>query len=220
MAPEHPFPRMRFLALIWLLVYLPAYTQAYGLLNFLFLCNLGVILSAYAIWRGDALLLSSQAVGAPIVCAVWVLDVGSRLATGRHWIGGTEYMWDQQFSLFQRLLSCYHVFWPFVLIACLRRVGYDRRAYRLQAGIAALAIVVSRVAPAQYNINFAWVDPILHRAFEPALLHLLIVIGVLVGVVYGLTHLTLKATFRDGRAGSGLALTHLPFPVGCRWPKA
>jgi len=193
---EHPFPRMRFLALLWLLVYLPAYTQAYGLLNFLFLCNLGVTLSAYAIWRGDALLLSSQAVGAPIVCAVWVLDVGSRLATGQHWIGGTEYLWDPQFPVFQRLLSCYHALWPFVLIACLRRTGYDRRAYRLQAGIAIAAMLASRLAPAAANVNFAWADPVFHRAFEPALLHLLIVIGALVGVVYGLTHLTLEASFR------------------------
>ncbi len=196
MPGEHPFPRLRFLALSWLLVYLPAYAQAYGLLNFLFLCNLGVILTAYAVWRGDVLLLSSQAVGAPIVCAVWLLDVLSRLATGQHWIGGTEYLWDPQFPLFQRLLSCYHAVWPLVLLACLRRTGYDRRAYRLQAGIAILAILASRLAPAQHNINFAWADPLFHRAFEPALLHVLIVIGVLAGLVYGLTHLTLKASFR------------------------
>jgi hypothetical protein len=187
---------MRYAALIWLLVYLPAYTQAYGLLNFLFLCNLGVILTAYAVWRGDALLLSSQAVGAPIVCAVWLLDVLSRLATGTHWIGGTEYMWDPQFPLFQRLLSCYHALWPLVLIAGLRRTGYDRRAYRLQAGIATLAVLASRLTPAAYHITVAWVDPLFHRAFEPALLHLAIVIGALVGVVFGLTHLTLKSTFR------------------------
>ena len=39
-------PRLRVFAVLWLLVYLPAYAVAYGVVNFVFLCNLGVILTA------------------------------------------------------------------------------------------------------------------------------------------------------------------------------
>ena len=50
------------IAALWLLIYLPAYSAAYGLTNFLFLCNLGVILTALGLWFPSRLLLSSQAV--------------------------------------------------------------------------------------------------------------------------------------------------------------
>ncbi len=194
--PPHPFPRARWLALAWLAVYVPAYWQAYGLVNFLFLCNLGVLLTALALWRGGALLLSSQAVGAPLVCAAWMFDAGWRLLSGRHLIGGTEYMWDPQYPLFQRLLSLYHVAWPVVLVAALRRTGYDRRAWAAQGALAAAAIAASRLTEPRLNINFAWADPIFRRAFEPGWLHLLIVTGALAGVAYGLTHAALCAAFR------------------------
>jgi hypothetical protein len=39
---EHCFPRLKWLAIAWLLVYLPSYAFAYGMANFLFLCNLTV----------------------------------------------------------------------------------------------------------------------------------------------------------------------------------
>ena len=43
------FPRLRWFGIVWLLVYLPVYASAYGLRNFLFLCNIGVILTAVAL---------------------------------------------------------------------------------------------------------------------------------------------------------------------------
>ena len=196
MPASHPFPRLRWLALAWLVVYVPTYWHAYGLVNFLFLCNLGVLLTALALWREQTLLLSSQAVGAPLVCGAWMLDAGWRLLSGQHLIGGTEYMWDPQYPLFQRLLSLYHVAWPFVLVHALRKTGYDRRGWALQGALAAGAISASRLTAPALNINFAWVDPILHRAFEPAWLHLAIVIGALAGVAYGLTHAALCLAFR------------------------
>jgi hypothetical protein len=85
----HPFRRLRWLALAWLGVYLPAYSLVYGPTNFLFLCNLGVILTCLGIWRGSALLLSSQAVGAMAICAAWWVDAGARLLSGRHLLGVT-----------------------------------------------------------------------------------------------------------------------------------
>ena len=62
-----PFPRARWLALAALLVYLPTYTVAYGVANFLFICNLSVILAAIGLWTGSALILSSQAVAILVV---------------------------------------------------------------------------------------------------------------------------------------------------------
>ncbi|MBZ0090028.1 MAG: hypothetical protein K8H90_06590, partial [Thermoanaerobaculia bacterium] len=46
---RHAFPALRWLGPLWLAIYLPSYAVAYGLANFLFLCNLGVVLTAIAL---------------------------------------------------------------------------------------------------------------------------------------------------------------------------
>lgn len=203
----HPFPHGRYVALLWLCLYLPTYARAYGLVNFLFLCNLGVVLTALAVWRGSTLLLSMQALAAPVVGVTWTLDVLSRLLLGRHLIGGTEYMWDPQFPLALRLMSCYHSLWPVVTLACLRRTGYDRRAWPAQALVAAVAITAARFTDPALNINGAWLDPVFHRAWGGAFTHLLVVVGGFAGGVYGLTHVVLRRTMPEVQPGS------LPVPA-------
>lgn len=205
MARRHLFPRLRWLGLVWLAVYLPSYAIAYGFTNFLFLCNLGVMLTAAALVWENRLVLSSQAVAAPVIGLAWALDAGWRVAFGQHLFGGTEYMWDPQYPLFTRLLSLYHLAWPLLVVALVRRVGYDRRGWALQTGIAASAVLLSRLftAPAE-NINFAFVDPIFGRAFSPPALHLAIVLGALAGVAYGVTHFALRrAAARSSHAPTG-----------------
>ena len=184
---------LRLFALAWLAIYIPSYAAAYGLLNFLFLCNLGVILTAFGLLTGSALLLSSQAVAAMIICLVWCLDAGSRLLFGVFPLGVTAYMWDPQYPLFTRLLSLYHVGWPVLLVSCLRKTGYDPRGYPVQAGIAALALVASRFVDPAANVNFAFRDPVFGRSFGPAPIHLAVLFVVLVVVVYGLTDRVLRA---------------------------
>jgi hypothetical protein len=208
-------PALRVGALAWLAIYLPSYAAAYGFRNFLFLCNLGVILTAIAILRGDRLLLGSQAVAAPVIGLAWGLDAGWRVVTGAHLFGGTEYMWDPQYPLFTRLLSLYHLVWPILVVALVRRLGYDRRSWTLQALIAGGVLVICRLwTPPTENINFAFVDPIFHRAFEPAILHLAIVLTALAGVAYGLTHAVLVAAAgRFSAAGSEPAAGTGPRPA-------
>lgn len=185
------FPRLRWAALLWVALYLPSYAAAYGFANFLFLCNLGLFVTALGLWTGSAFLLSSQALGMLAVSLAWTADLVSRLLTGTHWIGGTEYMWDPKWPLPTRLLSLYHAAVPCVLVYALRRVGYDPRGYRLQAGLAVAGVLVARMLGPEANVNHAFVDAILKRSFEPAPLHVLVIAGALVLVVYPLTHLVL-----------------------------
>jgi hypothetical protein len=188
----HGFPRLRWLALGWLAVYLPAYTLAYGLANFLFLCNLTVFLAAVGLWTGSRLLLSSQAVAMVMVGLLWTADLVSRLVTGAHLIGGTEYMWEPQWPLFTRLLSLYHVVLPVLLVVVLRRIGYDRRGYLLQSVISLVAVSLGRLFGPEPNINHAFVDPILKRTWGGAATHIGVIVGALVLVVYPATHLLLE----------------------------
>ena len=209
------FPRLRWLGFAWLAVYLPSYAAAYGFTNFLFLCNLGVMLTAWALVVGNRLVLSSQAVAAPVIGLAWALDAGWRVASGHHLFGGTEYMWDPQYPLFTRLLSLYHLAWPVLVVVLVRRIGYDRRGWPLQAGIAAGAVLVCRLfTPPAENINFAFVDPIFGRSFSPAALHIAIVLGGLAGVGYGLTHCALQLGAKDSRGVRSAETSDSPDAAG------
>jgi hypothetical protein len=184
-------PRLRWAAAAFLAVYVPAYALAYGLANFLFLCNLSVLLAGVGLWACSRLLVSSQAVAIGLVGTAWTLDFTARLLTGRHLIGGTEYMWDPQWPLFTRLLSLYHVALPVVLLLALRRLGYDPRGYWLQSAIALVAVPVGRLFGPTANINYAYVEPLLKRSWGGPATHVAVVAGVLVLLVYPLTHVLL-----------------------------
>jgi hypothetical protein len=186
------FPRLRWAAAAWMAVYLPSYWIAYGPANFLFLCNLSVVLVAIGIWTCSRLLLSSQAVGILLVGAVWTLDAAFRLITGAHLIGGTEYMWDPQWPLVTRLMSCYHVILPVLLVSALRRIGYDPRGYLLQSALAIAGVAAGRLFGPAANINHAYVEPLFGRTWGGPLTHVAAVAGFLVLLVYPVTHLLLR----------------------------
>lgn len=101
-------------------------------------------------------------------------------------------MWDAHYPLWARLLSLFHIIWPIILICALMRTGYNRRGFALQSAIAAAALVAARFGNAADNINYAFRDPLFHRSFGPAPLHLGIIWLGLVVLIYVPTHLTLS----------------------------
>jgi hypothetical protein len=188
------FPVMRWVALAWLVVWGAAYANVWGWANFLHLCDLAVSISCVGLWRGNSLLLSTQALSFIVPAVFWDLDVAWRLLTGKHLIGGTEYLWDARFPLAVRLLTLFHVVWPILLVWALRRVGYDRRAFQWQTAFAMAVLVASRYVQPEANLNFAWRDPFLHESLGPAWLHVPLVAVALVGCVYWPSHWVLKRT--------------------------
>ena len=189
------FPRMRWVAMAWLLVWGTSYARVWGWANFLHLCDIAVILTCVGLWRGSSLLISMQALSSIVPALFWDVDFAWRLFTGKHLMGGTEYMWDARFPLSVRLLSLFHVAWPVLLIWALARVKYDKRAFPLQTAFAVVVLVVSRWVQPDANLNFAWRDPFLHQAFGPVWLHLLITASALAGCVYWPTHWLLGRFF-------------------------
>lgn len=192
----HAFPVLRWFSLLWMVVWLPAYFQVWGWANLLHLCDVAVILTFVGIWWANPLLLSTQAVGSVAAGFFWILDVGWRLTTGRFLVGGTDYMWDTRYPLWVRLLSTFHVGLPLVLLWTLRKVGYDRRALGLQVAIAAVLLILSRFLSAELNMNYAYRDPVFHRAWGPAPAHLAMIFIPLVSLIYWPTHLLLRWVFR------------------------
>ena len=191
------FPVLRWFSLAWMVVWLPAYFRVWGWPNLLHLCDICVILSFLGIWSANSLLLSSQAVAALVAGLLWALDVGWRLSTGRFLVGGTAYMWDAHYPLWVRLLSTFHIGLPLVLLWTLRRVGYDRRALALQTAIAAVLLIAGRFLPADLNINYAYRDPVWHRSWGIAPVHLAVIFIPLVVAIYWPTHLLLGWIYQN-----------------------
>jgi hypothetical protein len=199
--PTRPAPSQkianwfRWLALAWLAVWFVAYWHAWGPANFLHLCDIAVILTCIGLWTNSALLTSSQAVSSVLIDLVWTLDAAFRLIFGHHLIGGTEYLFDATTPLWARLLSLFHIILPFILLRSLSRLGYDRRAWKLQSAILLPVLIASRFVTPEQNLNFAVKDPFLHRSYGPAPAHLFITFLFLVFVVYFPTHLLFSRLF-------------------------
>src|SRR5258706_6067411 len=93
------FPVLRWVGLLWTLVWLPAYIRFWGWANLLHLCDVAVILACAGLWWGSSLLISSQAVSSLAAGGFLATEISWRLVTGRFLVGGTGYMLDTHVPL-------------------------------------------------------------------------------------------------------------------------
>ena len=198
------FTFLRWASLVWLLVWLPANTWAWGWQNMMHLCDVGLLLACLGIFFRQPLLVSSQALSAPLVGVLWTLDIVWRLSSGHHLVGGTEYMWDTNYPLWIRMLSCFHVLLPIVLLWAVRVLGYDHRALVFQTALTAALLIFSRFLSPDLNMNYAYQDPLLHRVWGPAPLHLAVILAGCVAIFIWPSHLLLLRLFPESRGGAGL----------------
>jgi hypothetical protein len=126
-------------------VLVPYYWVTYTPWNFLFFCDVALLMTLAALWLESPLLASISAVGITLPQALWVLDF---LTAGRV-VGMTSYMFDPKYPLFVRGLSLFHGWLPFLLLWLVWRLGYDRRALLAQTILTwVLLLVCFLLAPA------------------------------------------------------------------------
>jgi hypothetical protein len=122
-------------------ILVPLYWMTYGPWNFLYFCDIALLVTAAAIWIESPLLVSMQAVAIVAPQMLWVVDLLVRVVAGVEITGVTSYMLDTGIPLYLRSLSSFHGWLPFYLLWLLSRLGYDRRALALQSA-AAIAILL------------------------------------------------------------------------------
>jgi hypothetical protein len=145
-------------------VLVPVYLYYYGWTNFVYFCDVALILTLIAFWKEEALLASMGAVGIIVPQLVWVIDfIGT--AIGYPVVGMTAYMFNTSSSLFLRGLSLFHGWLPFLLIYMVAKLGYDRRALLYWTVLAwALILICFFFMPppnpnaglTPVNINYVW----------------------------------------------------------------
>jgi hypothetical protein len=111
----------------YVVVLVPVYLQSYGPTNFLYFCDIALLLTLAAMWTEIPLLAAAPAVGIVAPQLVWQLDFLSS-AAGYPLVGMTAYMFDANLPAFTRFLSFFHFWLPILLLWMVWRLGYDKRA--------------------------------------------------------------------------------------------
>jgi hypothetical protein len=145
-------------------VLVPVYWYYYGPTNFLYFCDIALILTLIGVWIESPLLVSMCAVGILAPQTLWVADFLSNLI-GMPFTGMTDYMFQSDHSLFLRGLSLFHGWLPFLLVFLVWKLGYDRRALPVWTGTACVLILICFVfmppprpdaGLTPVNINYVW----------------------------------------------------------------
>jgi hypothetical protein len=178
-------------------VWVPVVLWAHGPQNFLWLCNLAQFLILYALWRGDRLVLSSQAGLVCIVGLAWTTDFLLALATGGRSAAFTGYMFDPALPLPARAVSLYHVVLPVFMLWLLRRSGYDRRGPWLQTVIGALAVVAGWLLTEPHrNINWVHAPFGFEQSWLPEPLYVAVLLVLYPVLLYLPGHWLVRAVLR------------------------
>jgi len=145
-------------------VLIPVYLHYYGPTNFLYFCDISLVLILIAVWLENALIISMCCVGILVPQMFWVFDFFVNLA-GYSLTGMTDYMFDSTHSLFLRLLSLFHGWLPFLLLYLIWRIGYDRRALASWTGLFYVVMLICfflmpppnpNPGLTPVNINYVW----------------------------------------------------------------
>ena len=173
---------------VWIIAWAPVYWRQYGLQNFLFFCDLGNLLIAVGLWLESPLVFSWQASGLLLFQTLFTIDLVGALASGRHLIGGTEYMFDPHLTLAIRLLSLFHLVTPPLLLWAIWRLGYDRRGWKYQTLTACIVVPINYFWRPQLDVNWARGLFFREQHAMPGWLYLLIYLIVVPAAVYYPTH--------------------------------
>jgi hypothetical protein len=177
---------------IWLIVWATIYWRQYGLQNFLFFCDIGNVLIGIGLWLESPLIFSWAACGLLFFQTLYIIDLSGALLSGRHIIGGTEYMFDPHLSLLVRLLSLFHVMTPPLLLWAIWRLGYDRRGWKFQTGMAWIVVTINYFWRPEQDVNWARGLFFHEQHVVPGWLYLLAYLTAVPLLIYFPTHLFLN----------------------------
>ena len=183
---------LKILWTIWVIAWAPLYWRQYGAQNFLYFCDLGNFLIAVGLWLESPLIFSWQATGLLLFQTLFAADLLGAFLTGKHWIGGTEFMFDAHLPLFLRLLSLFHVVTPPLLLWAIWRLGYDKRGWKLQALTTWIVVPINYFWRPEQDVNWARGLFFREQHVMPGWSYLLLYLIAVPALVYWPTHLLLQ----------------------------
>ncbi|MGI4870469.1 MAG: hypothetical protein ACRYFX_04740 [Janthinobacterium lividum] len=190
----------------FVVVLVPVYYYNYGPTNFLYFCDISLLLCLIGLWTEHPLPASMATVGILVPQILWCADFLGELL-GVRLVGLTGYMFEANHSLFLRGLSFFHGWLPFLLLFMVKRLGYDRRALWAWTGLGwslcliaffflppAGTILADPKIPVNVNYVFGFNDA-QAQTWLPAPVYLVGWMLALFVVFYLPTHLVLRRLF-------------------------
>lgn len=203
-------------------ILVPYYWANYGPANFLYFCDVAILVTLVALWTESRLLASIEAVAIMVPQTLWVVDFVLKGVAGTSLLGLADYMYNPGLPLFVRGLSSFHGWLPFLLLWMVWRLGYDRRALVAQTLCCWALLLVcffftaAPPAPAAHPnaaVNINYVFGIGDRAPQtwvaPGLWVGMLMV-VLPAAIYLPTHLALRTAFGKPRNRADVAASAVP----------
>jgi hypothetical protein len=190
---------------LWVLAWVPVYSHQYGLQNFLFFCDLGNLFIAAALWLESPLIFSWQACGLLLFQSLYTVDLLGAVLTGRHFVGGTEYMFDPHLPLLVRMLGLFHVVTPPLLLWAIWWLGYDGRGWKYQTVTGWIVVPINYFWRPQFDVNWACGPFFREQHFVPGMVYLAAYLVVVPFLVYWPTHLVLRWWVKRFCSGRNIA---------------
>jgi hypothetical protein len=191
---------------LFVAVLVPYYWKAYSPWNFLYFCDVALLMTLVALWTESRFIASLEAIAIVLPQTLWVIDLAVR-ACGVHVLGLTDYMFNPQLPIFTRALSLFHGWLPFLLVYLLVRLGYDRRAFVWQCVIGVALVwfcfffAPKPPAPVEWpnlavNVNYVWGPDDKHpQTWMPPVAWVGVLSAIFVVVIYTPSHLILRKVF-------------------------
>lgn len=189
---------IKILYTLFVVILIPVYWKHYGPGNFLWFSDIALFAVGIALWTKSRLLVSMMAVGVLILEIGWNIDFFFQLITGQQLINLTNYMFDEELSLFLRGLSLFHVFLPAIVIWLLIKWGYNTNAIYWQWVLAWIVLPLTFfLTDPEDNIN--WVFGLGDEPQEaiPKGIYFLLVMIAFPLIVYLPSHFLLKKIFKN-----------------------
>ena len=146
---------LKIAAAVYLCGFVVVQAYNFGFSNFLWFSCLGLIGMTFALIFESRLLASMMLLMVFIADEIiWGSDFFTALLTGWHPFRATAYMFDEQYALFIRTMSLFHIVVPVVLAWMVYKLRYDRRAFLAQSLLCAIILLVSyNITEPSSNIN-------------------------------------------------------------------
>lgn len=166
---------IKILFTFFIIILVPIYWKNYGPQNFLWLSDIGLFLTLFALWLESPLLISIAVVGILPVELAWNIDFFTQLLTGYNLLGIANYMFESKYTILLKGLSLFHIFVPILWIWYLFKLGYDEQAINYTIALVSIVLILTYfLTDPKKNIN--WVFATTELSWIPPVLWLLILI--------------------------------------------
>jgi len=170
---------------LWIAAWVPLYWRENGPSNFLWICDFANFAILLAIWRESALVASSQLAGVLFIQIVWAIDYFGRLLFGVHPVGGTEYMFAAEQPIWLRALSLFHLWTVPLLVWLVRRLGHDRRGWKLETAVAAVLFPAGvLLGDPEQNLNWMYAPFGVEQTLVPPLALSFLAVPIVAAVLF------------------------------------